>query len=1159
MSRRDLDPETTSSPSRTQPGIAPALRRAAMALLTLLVAPGVPASEAPFDSTMFGGLRPRAIGPAVMSGRVAALDAVHVDDAEEGSGLVVYVGAASGGVWKSVDGGLVFEPVFDDSDLLQSVGALRIDPSDPETIWVGAGESWVRNSVSIGDGVYRSRDGGESWEHLGLAATERIARIVVDPSDSDVVYVCATGQLWSANPERGVYKTSDGGESWQLVLAVDENTGCSDLDVDPQDPRILYAGMWQFRRYPWSFESGGPGSGLYRTRDGGETWQELTEGLPEGDKGRIAVGVAPSRPNRVYAVVEAEKTALYRSDDLGGHWEEVNSSQTVAMRPFYFANVFVDPSDHDVVYKPGFLLGISQDGGKTFRDGGSMHPDLHALWIDPRNPRQLLVGTDGGVYHSYDRGRSFRHVQSLPLSQYYEVAADRDWPYNVYGGLQDNGTWMGPSRASGGITAAMWTNIGFGDGFHAYPDPGDPNTIYVEYQGGELLRVSRDTGEIREIKPYPGLDDPDYRCNWNTAMHLPERGGTLYAGCQFLFRTTDQGVSWQRISDDLTTDDPEKQQQASSGGLTIDNSTAENHTTIYTISESPLDPQVIWVGTDDGNVQVSRDGGDTWSDVTANLTRGAARPEGVPARTWVSHVEASPHAVGTVFASFDGHRLGDMRPYVLRSDDFGRSWRSLTSGPEPAAEAEAADDDSDAEQGDGSEKDSTDGGADAVPGGGDGEGDTEAAADGDAAPPQPRRAGWADGGIEGFVHVVKQDPVRPELLFVGSELGLYLSLDGGEHWARLEGNLPPVPVHDLDIHPTEHDLIVGTHGRGIYILDDLTPLRALGIEQLEEKLVPLPSRPQVQMLSAQTQFFTAAGEFVGESLGEVASLFYYQSRRHVFGDMRVEIYDQGGKKVATLPAGKRKGINRVDWPMRRRPPKLPPATNLARAMFGPRVPEGTYTARIVKGSDTFEQQIELVADPRSRHTREDRSIQQTLANQLYEVLDELTYTVDALLDLQSQIEAARRAADSAEPELPRRTERELDALQSELEELRGTLVSTSEAGQLSGEERLREQLGNVFGAVAGYDGRPTDSQLERSKVLSEQFQRARQLFVELASQERLARASEGLAQPLRLLDRETWQAANQEDAAEPSAAARRDLDRRSRLASGWALSLSARR
>ena len=989
-------------------------------------------------SSLFTGLPARAIGPAVMSGRITSLDAVP------GERLTLYVGSASGGVWKSEDGGLTFEPIFDEHT--QSIGAVTVDPSAPETVWVGTGESWTRNSVSIGDGVYRTTDGGESWEHLGLEASERIAAIVVHPTRPDTVWVCATGPLWSSGGERGVYRTEDGGESWEPVLTIDGDTGCSSLSIDPQEPDNLYAGMWEVRRWPWAFESGGPGGGLYRSTDGGDSWEELTGGLPEGDKGRIAVAVAPSRPSTLYALVEAEETALYRSDDLGQHWEKVNASFNIQIRPFYFALVVVDPTDHERVYKPGLTLSVSRDGGVSFTSpftsftGGAVHSDHHALWINPEDPQQLVLGTDGGVYMSEDRGGHWRIVRSLPVSQFYEVAVDRSFPYNVYGGLQDNGSWTGPSRSAGGIRNSDWDNIGYGDGFHAFPDPVEDEYVYTQYQGGNLLRYHRSTGELKEIRPYAGPDEPELRFNWNTPYLASENNpGAIYAGAQYLFRSRDHGDSWERISPDLTTNDPAKQQQETSGGLTIDNSSAENHTTIYTISESPLDENVLWVGTDDGNVQVTRNGGADWTNVVTRIP-------GLPASTWVSHVEASPHDVGTAFVTFDGHRTGDMAVYVYRTTDYGETWTSL-----------------------------------------------------------------ATDAIEGYAHVVKQDPENPRLLFLGTEWGLYLSLDDGGTWARFEEGIPRrVAVRDLEIHPDWHDLVVATHGRGIYILDDLTPIRALTPEVLTADVALLPSRPSVMLLGGQQQTFPGDDEFVGRNPGESARIVYYQAKRHLFGDLYLEVIDEDGDTVSgRIPGTKQAGLNRVDWPMRRPAPKLPPATSLVPAAQGPRVPEGEYRVVLTRGRDRYEGSVTLAPDPRSRHTAEDRTLQQRTATQLYEMVERLTYMVDAVIELRDR---ARARAD----EEGGRTARRLNELADELDAFRKDVVATSEAGMLSGEEELREQLGGLYGAVVGYDGRPTASQIQRMETLEGELAKAERRFRELTDSDRLQRLD------LTLLSREAW-------------------------------------
>ncbi|HWP36609.1 MAG TPA: hypothetical protein VNL18_03540, partial [Gemmatimonadales bacterium] len=726
-------------------------------------------------------------------------------------------------------------------------------------------------------------------------------------------------------------------------------------------------------------------------------------------------------------------------------------------RPFYFATLTVDPTDFNRVYKPGFSLGISTDGGRSFSSfltaGTSVHSDHHALWVNPRNPHELVLGTDGGVYISPDRGGHWRHVRSLPVSQFYEVSYDMAFPYNVYGGLQDNGTWMGPSRGTGGVQHRDWRNIGFGDGFHAFTDPRDPDIAYVEFQGGNLQRVRLSTGETKEIKPYARAGEPPLRFNWNTPIHLsPTQPGVMYYGGQFLFRSRDRGDSWERISPDLTTNDPAKQRQRESGGLTVDNTSAENHTTIYTISESPRDPQVIWVGTDDGNLQVTRDGGRTWTNVAANVT-------GVPRGTWVSHVEASRFAAGTAFVTFDGHATGDMKTYVYRTVDFGVTW-----------------------------------------------------------------AGLSGDGVEGYAHVVKQDLVNPDLLFLGTELGLFLSLDGGRQWARFTGKFPRVAVRDLAIHPREHDLIIATHGRGIYILDDLTPLRALTAELLEREIAVLPSRPAIMTIPAALQTFAGDDEFVGRNPDEAASIVYYLKRRHMFGDFRLEIFDASGRLMTSQPAGRRRGVNRVPWAMRLKAPRVPPATSLVAqpgSLVGPRVSEGSYRVRLVKGADTLETSVTLAPDPRSTHSAEDRAAQDRAVRRLYDLVQQLAYVVDATIDLRNR---ARSRSDS----LPRgdALARRLSRYADQLETFRTGLVSTSEAGRMAGEEKLREKLVSLYGAVNGYEGRPTESHLEAADVLAAELEAAVARFSALTGAELSAVNAELERRKLpafRLLTREEWE------------------------------------
>jgi photosystem II stability/assembly factor-like uncharacterized protein len=983
-----------------------------------LATPVSPAwAQVEMDSNTLGGLQARVVGTAATSGRIAAIDAVPTRP------LTVYVGAAGGGLWKSTDGAVSFKPIFEEN--LQSIGAIAVDPKNPTTVWVGTGESWTRNSVSIGDGLYKSTDGGDSWQRVGLENSERIARIQVHPSDGKTVWVCATGHLWGSHEERGVYKTTDAGKTWKRTLFVDPDTGCADLALDPQDPTILYAGMWQFRRKPWAFSSGGKGSGLYKSSDGGETWRELTAGFPAGNKGRIAVAVAPSRPSVLYALVESRNTALYRSDNTGETWTEVNSSFNVQARPFYFARVMVDPSDFNHVYKPGLSLTMSVDGGKSFSSAlslqngfGNVHSDMHALWINPKDPAEMLLGTDGGVYLSHDAGRGWRFLKSLPVSQFYHVSYDMRWPYWVYGGLQDNGSWGAPSRGlSGAINNADWLNVGGGDGFWAFVDATDPDIVYSESQGGEATRRHMSTGETKSIKPLPEAGDPDYRFNWNTPIHLsPTQPGTLYMGGQFLFRSRDRGDNWEKISPDLTTNDSKKQAQKQSGGLTVDNSSAETHTTIYTISESPKNKDVIWAGTDDGNLQVTRDGGAHWTNVVKNVP-------GLPAATWVSTVETGRFEEGTAFVTFDNHHNDDMKTYVFKTTDFGQTWKPL-----------------------------------------------------------------ATDAISGYAHVVRQDLANPDLLFVGTELGLYVSLDGGAKWVRFTGNLPKVAVRDVAIHPRDLDLLIATHGRGIYIVDDLTPLRNLSRQVLETDAAILPSRPAVAEIASQVQSFAGTDEFSAANPDSGAVITYYLKKRHLVGDIRVEVADDKGGLVASLPAGKRRGLNRVNWSLRMPPPKMPGGNSIITdggAFFGPRVLPGTYTVKLIEAGKTYTGKVEVVPDPRSKHSAEDRALQHDTAQVLYAMLGRLTYTVDGVEQLR---DGAKKRAEGLKA--GDKLKGSLQALADKLEKFRSILVATGEGGWLSGDEQLREKLGKLYGGVNSFDGRPSRSQLDQVKVMEERLKKA---------------------------------------------------------------------
>jgi len=981
------------------------------------------AGTARVDSSTTSGLGARNIGSATMSGRIAALAAVH-----EGDRLTVYVGAASGGVWKSRDGGTTYKPVFDKQPV-QSIGAITIDPTDPKVVWVGTGESWMRNSVSIGDGVYKSTDGGASWNNMGLKESEHVVKILVDSTVPNTVYVCVPGRLWSDSDDRGVYKTLDGGATWSKVLAGgNASTGCSMLAMDPRNPQVLYAGMWDFRRKGWTFRSGGDGpnapsgSGLFKSLDGGATWTPLdaasARGLPPKPWGRVAVSVAPSNPDIVYAFIEAvlPYNAIYRSNDGGQTWEMKDRSQYVVWRPFYFANLIVDPNNPERIYKPDGPLLMSTDGGASFNYiGGGTHGDHHDLWVDPRNSDRVITGDDGGIWYSYDGGARWWKGENLPISQFYHVSVDMDRPYNVYGGLQDNSSWVGNSEYPGGITNSRWENMYGGDGFWMFADPTDSVYIYAESQGGYIGRINRETHEARDIQPLPGYREGKLRYNWNTPIHLsPTNKGTIYLGSQFLFRSTDAGQTWGRISPDLTTNNPERQKQEESGGVTVDNSSAEMYTTIFAIAESPLDPRVIWAGTDDGNLQLTRDGGATWTNVVGNI-------HGLPPSAWVTSVEAGHFAAGTVYATFDLHTFGDMRPYAYRSADFGATWTALVAPP-------------------------------------------------------------STGPVRGYAHAIKEDLVNPRLLFLGTEFGLWVSVDGGTTWSRYTGGgLPSVAVRDLAIHPRDNDLVIATHGRGIWIIDDIAPLRALTRETLGQGAAFLGSQQAVQAISAYGGWVNGDAAFVGPNPPSDALITYYLQKRHIFGDMKLEVRDSTGALVATLPTSKRSGLTRVGWPMTMPPPQVPPAAT-GGFWTGPRLLPGRYTVTLIDGDNQYATMFTVVRDPRVTHTMADRRAQYDLALTLYGMLGDMTSLVDRMNGLLAQL-AAREAELPAGDTLASRLRADTAAVNG----LRMKVVATREGGMITGEERLREYLLGLYGSVNGYEGRPSETQVARTAALGREL------------------------------------------------------------------------
>jgi len=1025
---------------------------AALAAALLSIAAVLPATAAGgaddsptatvLDAGVVSGLGARNIGAAAMSGRIAAL-AGYTDPSGK---LTLFVGAASGGVWKSTDGGTTFKPVFDEQSA-QSIGAIAVDPSNARNVWVGTGESWTRNSVSIGDGIYKSTDAGETWTRAGLPDSERITKIIVDPRAADTVYACVPGRLWSDSADRGLFKTTDGGKNWALVLkGVNLSTGCGSIAMDPRDPDVLFAGLWDFRRKGWSFRSGGDGpkaasgSGLFRTADGGKTWTELTpqagNALPAKPYGRIALAIAPSNPKTVYAFIESTDSKLMLSNDGGATWGAGDKSQWMVWRPFYFANLIVDPKDDKRVFKTDGAMILSEDGGKSFSAIGGfvgMHGDVHDVFIDPANSQHVFAGDDGGLWISFDGANKWWKTDNLPISQFYHVSLDGADPYHVYGGLQDNSSWVGDSQYPGGITSSRWENMYGGDGFWMFADPSDPNYVFAEYQGGSISRINMRTHESRDIQPKLGAADLNrfkkLRFNWNTPIALsPHEPGTVYIGSQFLMRSRDHGQTWERISPDLTTNDPQKQKQEQSGGVTVDNSSAEMHTTIYSISESPLQAGLIWVGTDDGNVQMTRDGGAHWINVGPNVP-------GLPKNSWVNWVQASSFAAGTAYAAFDRHTMGDFAPYVYATYDYGKTWSPLV------------------------------------------------------APRDPK-------GVRGYAYVVKEDPVDSQLLFLGTEFGLWISVDSGAHWAQFKGgNLPAVAVRDLAVQPRDNDLVLATHGRGIWVVDDITPLRKLSAAVLAQEAVFLGARPVEQRIEASGGWVNGAAAFVGANPPDGAVITYYQRTRHLFGKLKIDIRDAQGKVIDEVPASTRRGINRVVWTMHLRPPRVPPAAQLAQAgTQGPRVLPGPYTVHMEKNGKIYETTLTVGLDSRVTWSEAERKAQYEAATKVYALFNAESALFDRIAGLREAVADAGEHGHPSAALLAR-----LKGFDASLDSVRKKIVATTEGGAITGEERLREHTDQLYGAITSWDGPPSDYQLENIAALSAQLSDISQEFEHLTA------------------------------------------------------------
>jgi len=897
------------------------------------------------------GMLPRSIGPAGMSGRVTAIDVVTQNPD------IIYIGSASGGLWKSEGGGTHWQPIFDEQPVA-SIGAIAIYQKNPDIIYVGSGEGNPRNSQSAGNGMYKTLDGGKTWKHLGLEDSRNIHRVFVHPDNPDIVYAGVQGAAWEDTETRGVYKSTDGGESWKRILYVNSRTGVGDMVMDPNNPEKLMVGMWEFRRWPWFFKSGGPGSGLYVSYDGGKNWEKRTDkdGLPKGEIGKIGLAIAPGNSKVVYAFVESEKNAIFRSEDGGKNWKQT-ATENIGSRPFYYADLAVDPHNENRLYSIASSVRISEDGGKTFEvllGFDKIHVDHHAWYIHPDNPGFMIDGNDGGLAITRDRGESWRFIENLPLDQFYHINYDMEVPYNVMGGMQDNGSWRGPAYTwrAGGIRNGYWEEVAFGDGFDVVPDSSNARYLYAMWQGGNLQRVDLETGNSQYIKPAHPQADVFLRFNWDAAIaHDPFDERTIYYGSQFLHKSTDRGEHWEIISPDLTTNDSSKQKQLESGGLTLDATQAENHTTITSIAPSLAHKDIIWVGTDDGNVQLTRDGGNNWENVVSRI-------KDLPKNTWVHQIHASKYDAAEAFVVFDDHRRNNWTPYVYHTNNYGKSWTRLVN-----------EEDADA-----------------------------------------------------FALSIVQDPVEPKLLFLGTETGLYVSIDKGESWTKWGKNYPHVPTMDLKIHPREHDLIIGTFGRAAYILDDIRPLRALaqeGADLLEENLHVFEAPTAYQALYKQAAGTRFQGDAIYEgknrpfganitfSLKEITKK-EKDSTRAEKDSVLVEVLNTEDEVIRTFRAEAQAGLNRLNWDLYSkgvRDPDTPkPNDKNADEPAGFPVLPGEYTVRITYGDWQDATTVKVLLDPRIQLSDTELMARQQMSEEYMRYMQMATQAVDQLNEAKSSIQ-----------------------------------------------------------------------------------------------------------------------------------------------------------
>ncbi len=976
------------------------------ALVLLFAVVSAAAAQSQIEDAV-ANLEWREIGPTIMSGRISDLAVV------ESNPSVFYVGTASGGVWKTVNHGTTFESLFTD-EVTSSIGDVTLAPSNPNVVWVGTGEPQNRQSSPWGNGVYRSTDAGRTWVHKGLADTHHISRIVVHPLNPDVAYVAAVGHLWGPNTERGVYKTVDGGDTWEHVLYVDEFTGAVDMVMDHGDPQTLFAAMYQRQRTGWGFNGGGPGSGIYRSTDGGVTWTELTEGLPEGDKGRIGLDISRANGNVVYALVEADarrpgqsfgggntdgKNGVYRSTDRGETWERVSNTNN---RPMYYSQIRIDPTDPERIYLGGARLYRSSDGGKNFTSDAAagVHLDHHALWIDPANSDHMILGSDGGVSVTWDRGENWRQLRNLPVSQFYQIGVDMRVPYHVCGGLQDNGSWCAPSDtwSNQGIRTRDWYNIGSGDGFFTVMHPDRPGMVLAESQGGNLARVNLQTKETARLRPIArptnDADSSSLRWNWDSPIVWSVHdASTVYIGGNMLFRSRDLGQAWEAISPDLTKAIDRQTLEImgvdGSKPMISGNDGTASYGNLTTVSESPLDADLIYIGTDDGNVHVTRNGGADWIDITDNV-------DNLPDGTYVSRVVASRFDVRTVYATFDGHRNDDFDVYVYRSNDFGENWRRIVNGLPMSS-----------------------------------------------------------------VNVIVQHPRTDRLLFVGNEIGVYVSVDEGMNWSRLKNNLPTVPVDDIVVHPRDNDLVIGTHGRGIWIMADISPLEGLTQEVLASDTHIFPVRRATSYNRYTPQGWTPS-VYAAEN-PQVGALIRYYLRTDIDvqdpvatdngtnGDddsietatndasVKIVIMDADGETVRELEGSTTAGVQEVVWDLRIEPPYETESQAGGGGRFGgppvgPRVLPGTYAVRLEAAGRSVTTEVEVVLDPRVVISRADLLARQDALMSAYQLAKPVYESGQAVRRMTTQLSEVKSLAEQND-DVPEDLLEQVDTAEERIEEI----------------------------------------------------------------------------------------------------------------------------